>query len=261
MTTSENLRRELASGRERLLAAIAGVSEEQFKRRPAIVGHERPWSIAEVLAHLLQQERLRGERIARAIADDGAMIEPSSQEEYDRGALAGRMSPVPQLIHGLLASRRELERLLDEAEPGKKELRGGGKGARDEHRRRGQSAPRYRRRDRRLRAAAEGGALLQGALPLPHREDAFVLRLPGAPELALLRRLRHRRRRHRLRRQEGEPRFQQTTCACWPTAPAWSCAATARVASRSRRCRTPTRRRRSTSTACCRTRRPTRVHI
>src|SRR3954453_8194401 len=118
MTTphaADQIRQELASSREPLLAAIAGVSEEQFKRRPAIVSHERPWSIAEVLAHLLHLERLRGADVAAALADDGATIEPTSQEEQDKGALVGRMSPVPQLIHGLLASRREIERLLDEA--------------------------------------------------------------------------------------------------------------------------------------------------
>ena len=104
--------------------------------------------------------------------------------------------------------------------------------------------------------AAEGRTLLQGALPLPHGEDALLRRLPGPPELALLRRLRHRRRRHRLRLAQGEPRLQPAPCACWPTAPASSCATTARAARRSRPCRTPTRRRRSTSTACCRTPRP-----
>lgn len=124
MTTARDesaaaLRRDLATSRERLLNAIAGVSEEQFKRRPApptSPDAEQGWSIAEVLAHLLASERLRAERIEVALKQDGAAIAPLSPEAQREGARAGRVAPVPQLIHGLLASRRQLERLLDEAE-------------------------------------------------------------------------------------------------------------------------------------------------
>ena len=45
----------------------------------------------------------------------GVVITPGTDEEHYEAARAGRASPVPQLIHGLLASRREIERLLDEA--------------------------------------------------------------------------------------------------------------------------------------------------
>jgi uncharacterized damage-inducible protein DinB len=113
----ESLRRDLHAGRERLLAVVAGVTEEQFKRRPpAEPDATGPvWSIAEVLAHLLQQERLRAERIAMALDHEGAKVVPSTDEEHYEAARAGRASPVPQLIHGLLASRREIERLLEQA--------------------------------------------------------------------------------------------------------------------------------------------------
>ncbi|HEX5367818.1 MAG TPA: DinB family protein, partial [Dehalococcoidia bacterium] len=80
------------------------------------IAGEVQWSIAEVLAHLLQQERLRAERIGVALREDGVGITPSDPEAYREGARAGRVAPVPQLIHGLLASRRQIERLLDEAE-------------------------------------------------------------------------------------------------------------------------------------------------
>ena len=123
----EALRRDLAASRERLLSAIAGVSEEQFKRRtppPSPLSlrgdvekaQEPQWSIAEVLAHLLQQEKLRADRIAVALREDGAAITPSDPEAHREGARAGRVAPVPQLIHGLLASRRQIEKLLDQAE-------------------------------------------------------------------------------------------------------------------------------------------------
>jgi hypothetical protein len=111
------LRSALAAGREQLLAAISGVGEEQFKRRPPVAEADAGpnWCIAEVLAHLLQQERLRAERIALALERDGASVTPSSDEVHYAAARAGRASPVPQLIHGLLASRREIERLLEHA--------------------------------------------------------------------------------------------------------------------------------------------------
>ena len=114
---NDGLNAALAAGRERLLQSLSGVSEEQFKRRPpAPDGEAGPnWCIAEVLAHLLQQERLRTERIALALEHDGLEITPSTGEAHYEAARAGRGSPVPQLIHGLLASRREIERLLDQA--------------------------------------------------------------------------------------------------------------------------------------------------
>ena len=123
MTDVEALKDELRAGRERLLAAIAGVSEEQFKRRPTSPPNphsasregEQGWSIAEVLAHLLALERAWSERIAQALAEDGAEVRPIADETLAEAARAGRVAPVPQLIHGLLAARRELGGLIDRA--------------------------------------------------------------------------------------------------------------------------------------------------
>lgn len=113
----EELHEALTSVRARLFETIAGVSEEQFKKRPPAPDDASGpnWCIAEVLAHLLQQERLRTERIALALRDDGAVITSSPEEEHFEAARAGRGLPVPQLIHGLLASRREVQRQLDHA--------------------------------------------------------------------------------------------------------------------------------------------------
>ncbi len=111
----EELRAGLNSGRASLLATIAGVSEVQFKKRPAAIGDDAPdWCIAEVLAHLLRSEKLRSERITLALQQDGVSITPTPEEVHLEAARAGRGLPVPQLIHGLLASRREVERLLDQ---------------------------------------------------------------------------------------------------------------------------------------------------
>jgi hypothetical protein len=113
-----SLRRDLQAGRERLLAVVSGVTEQEFKRRPPSESKaDGPtWCIAEVLAHLLQQEKLRAARISTALDHDGAAITPSTDEEHYEAVRAGRASPVPQLIHGLLASRREIDKLLDRAE-------------------------------------------------------------------------------------------------------------------------------------------------
>jgi hypothetical protein len=118
MTSSyDDLRSDLTAGRERLLATIAGVSEEQFKRRPpAVDGGEPNWSIAEILSYLLYSERLWGTGVALAVTQNRVKIQAGSLEAREEDARRGRMAPVPQLVHGLLASRRQIELLLDQAE-------------------------------------------------------------------------------------------------------------------------------------------------
>ena len=116
MTSFGDLRRELSVSREHLLAAIAGVSEEQFKRRPPATDGGANWSIAEVFSHLLYSERLWGTGIALALTQDGVKVQAGALEARKEDARRGRMAPVPQLVHGLLASRRQVELLLDQAE-------------------------------------------------------------------------------------------------------------------------------------------------
>ena len=112
----EAIKEQLAGTRRRLLRAIEGVTEEQFRRRPDVTPSDAsPWCIAEVLAHLLAYERIEAERIALALERDGAEIVPSPPEWHDETARAGRRVPVPQIIHGLLASRRAIEQLLERA--------------------------------------------------------------------------------------------------------------------------------------------------
>src|SRR6476469_2652656 len=74
----DDLRCDLTAGREHLLAAIAGVSEEQFKRRPPAPGGEPNWSIAEILSHLLYSERLWATGIALAITQNRVKIQAGS---------------------------------------------------------------------------------------------------------------------------------------------------------------------------------------
>jgi hypothetical protein len=112
MVAEENdLKTRLADSRRRLLRVIEGVTEEQFRKRPS----PEDWSMSEVLSHLLWSERLWAERIALALANDGASYEPTPPDQQDEGARAGRRAPVPQLVHGLLGVRREVEQLVERA--------------------------------------------------------------------------------------------------------------------------------------------------
>src|SRR5581483_7705789 len=77
------------------------------------------------------------------------------------------------------------------------------------HERRGRPAGRRPRRRRRgAHAAAEGGRQARGALPLPRRAHAELLRQPGEGLLLLLR-LRQGRRRLHLRARDAGPRLRR----------------------------------------------------
>lgn len=99
-----------------MLGVLSGVSEQQFKRRPETAdGGEAGWCIAEVLAHQLATDNLWVTRIRAALTGEAPEIAPSDPALHEEQARAGRHTPVPQLIHGLLATRRELERLIGAA--------------------------------------------------------------------------------------------------------------------------------------------------
>jgi hypothetical protein len=110
------LLRELGAGRAALMLAISGVGEQQFKRLPpASPSDPDPWCVAEVLAHILTDETLWTARMRAALAVDGAGVTPTDRAQSLTSVRNGRQAPVPQLIHGLLAARRDLERVLGAA--------------------------------------------------------------------------------------------------------------------------------------------------
>jgi hypothetical protein len=116
MAAAAEIQQRLTAVQGRLTALLTGVTEEQFKRRPeATPGDPAPWSIAEVLAHLLSNEQLWDERIELALDRDGASITPTDEGHHEAGASRGRRVPVPVLVHGLLGARRRTERLLERA--------------------------------------------------------------------------------------------------------------------------------------------------
>jgi hypothetical protein len=101
--TSAGLHAELEQSRELLLAPLRGLTEEQFRYRPA----DGPWPIAVHLAHFLRVERAVCAGISTAIAADGPPM-ASAGASNDGDEAAAQHLAVPQIIHGLQASRREL---------------------------------------------------------------------------------------------------------------------------------------------------------
>jgi uncharacterized damage-inducible protein DinB len=105
--TVAQLRADLQRSREALFAPLRGLNEEQFRNVPA----DGAWSIATHLAHLLRSERLYTDRAQRALREDEPRIESSGTTNDDDPGFAQKLA-VPQIIHGLQASRRALDELL-----------------------------------------------------------------------------------------------------------------------------------------------------
>ena len=106
--TSAELHLELERSRAALLAPLAGLSEEQFRYVPDDGG----WAIATHLAHVLRVERLFVERMRLALNEDEPRVASTGVTNDDDPGLAQRYA-VPQIIHGLQASRRDLTQVLE----------------------------------------------------------------------------------------------------------------------------------------------------
>jgi hypothetical protein len=91
----------LNRSRDELMQAIEGMDEPAFRARPT----PGEWSVAHILAHLFIVESMLLDR--RPPFDDEDARDPES-------AFVRRMT-VPQLIHGLVAKRRENLKKLDGA--------------------------------------------------------------------------------------------------------------------------------------------------
>jgi len=106
--TIDELRSALQASRGELFAAVRGLTEEQFRFTP----DGAAWNVAAHLAHLLRIERVFAERGARALVEDEPFCASTAVANDDDPALAQHLA-VPQMIHGLQASRRDIESLLD----------------------------------------------------------------------------------------------------------------------------------------------------
>jgi len=107
-TPVPRLRSQLRASRDGLMAAIGGLGEEQFRHVP--VGET--WSIAAHLAHLLRIERVFAERARAALTEDEPFMASTRAHNDDDPGLAQHLA-VPQIIHGMLNARRDLEAALD----------------------------------------------------------------------------------------------------------------------------------------------------
>jgi uncharacterized damage-inducible protein DinB len=115
--TVPTLQSGLQGSRERLFASIRGLNEEQFRYVP--VGET--YAIATHLAHLLRIERIFTERAQAALHEDAPFVASTSVKNDDDPGLAQKLA-VPQMIHGMLNTRRDLDALLsrcDEAALGR----------------------------------------------------------------------------------------------------------------------------------------------
>lgn len=111
--TASHLRSDLQSSRDHLFSLLRGLSEEQFRFAP----QAGDWNIAAHLAHLLRNERMVAERAALALREHEPFVPSSGVSNDDDPALAQHLA-VPQMIHGMQASRRDLLAVLDAAEAG-----------------------------------------------------------------------------------------------------------------------------------------------
>jgi hypothetical protein len=101
------MRSALQESRGTLFATIRGLTEEQFR-------HTTPgeWAIATHLAHLLRIERVYAERAKAALTEDEPFVASTRAHNNDDPGLAQHLA-VPQIIHGMLNARRDLDGVLD----------------------------------------------------------------------------------------------------------------------------------------------------
>lgn len=93
----------LERSRAALMEAIAGLDEEGFRRREA----SDEWNAAEALAHLLAHERRMLLLARTALAEDNPSVQSRGEAQQLEEAKAAQRMPVPQIVHGLLAQRRD----------------------------------------------------------------------------------------------------------------------------------------------------------
>jgi hypothetical protein len=105
---------QLEESRRSLMDAISRFDEEGFRARRA--GGE--WNAAEVLTHLLIAEQRNLDRAETALAQDNPSFPWLSDEQVAEETRVAQRMPVPQIVHGLLALRRNVlqrfESLTDE---------------------------------------------------------------------------------------------------------------------------------------------------
>ncbi len=111
--SAEELVARLEQSRRSLMDAIAGLTEEGFRARP----QSGEWTAAEVLAHLVTMERILTDRARRVLTEDNPYVASISNDELQEQARSAQRMPVPQIVHGMLAQRRDVVSLLRPLSP------------------------------------------------------------------------------------------------------------------------------------------------
>lgn len=93
----------LQSSRAALMSAISGMDDTSFRARtePGV------WTPAELLAHLFSTERIFIERARQCVEREDYAVTPVSDDVRSEHISMAQRMPVPQLVHGLLAQRRD----------------------------------------------------------------------------------------------------------------------------------------------------------
>lgn len=98
---------EYEAGGPRLRAAVAGLGDEQLKRRPA----DGSWSIQQIVIHLCDSDLVGSDRMKRVIAEERPLL-----VGYDESKFAERLHCDDQSIVDALAvfetNRRQMARVL-----------------------------------------------------------------------------------------------------------------------------------------------------
>jgi hypothetical protein len=95
------------------MAALTGLDETAFRKRT----NPGDWTPAEVLAHLLTAERTSLERVRTVLTEDNPSVAWIPDDELEQQARSAQRMPVPQIVHGLLAQRRDVLLLLASLTP------------------------------------------------------------------------------------------------------------------------------------------------
>jgi uncharacterized damage-inducible protein DinB len=95
------------AGGQRLRAAVAGLSDEQLKRRPA----DGSWSIQQIVIHLCDSDLVASDRMKRVIAEERPLL-----MGYDESKFAERLQCDVQSVEDAVTlfevNRRQTGRIL-----------------------------------------------------------------------------------------------------------------------------------------------------
>jgi uncharacterized damage-inducible protein DinB len=101
--SASHLSARLQASRAELMVAITGLDDTALRARTAA----GVWTPAELLAHLLSTERIFIDRARKTVEQEHYVVTPVSADVREEHLGMAKRMPVPQIVHGLLAQRRD----------------------------------------------------------------------------------------------------------------------------------------------------------